>query len=65
MKIINENGHEIDYDAAVNLMDDDLREEVHSEIAPCSEADFFRAYCERHRQMHGEEFEPNKRNPVW
>jgi hypothetical protein len=29
-----EDGHMIDYDAAVEMMDDDLREELHREMAP-------------------------------
>ena len=34
MKIINRNGYELDYDAAVNMMDDEIREELHAELAP-------------------------------
>lgn len=63
-RIINEAGTEIDYDAAVNLMDDDLRERIHSELAPSTESEFFQAYCAAHREKFGEEFEPNKKNPV-
>jgi len=64
-QITNQAGTEIDYDAAVNLMDDDIREELHNELAPCSNEEFFKTYCARHRERHDEEFEPNKRNPVW
>jgi hypothetical protein len=64
-KITNQAGTEIDFDAAVNLMDDGLREELHDELAPCSEQEFFGAYCDRHRRQFGDEFEPNKANPVW
>lgn len=39
--VINSNGASIDYDAAVELMDDDLREEVAADLAPCAEQDFF------------------------
>ena len=47
---------DIDFDEAVNLMDDDIREELHQELAPCSEQEFFDAYCERHREVFGEDF---------
>ena len=35
------------WDAVVNVMDDDTREAVHSEIAPCTEAEFLAAYLDR------------------
>lgn len=50
------NGREVDYDAAVNLMDNEIREELHSEIAPCTNQEFINAYIERHRQKFSEEF---------
>ena len=34
------------FDAIVNLMDDDIRERVHSEVAPCAEAAFLKRYLE-------------------
>jgi len=36
----------IDWDIIVNMMDDDVRDCVHNEIAPCSNADFLRRYLE-------------------
>ena len=35
-----------DWDNIVSYMDDDVREEVHSELAPCSELDFLKRYLE-------------------
>ena len=64
-KITNAAGTEIDFDAAVVLMDDEWREEVHMDLAPCTEQEFFDAYCHLHERKSGEEFEPNKANPVW
>ena len=32
--------------AIVNLMDDDIREEVHREMAPCTEEEFLSRYIE-------------------
>ena len=53
-KWIIENGY---YEAAVNLMDDEIREELHNEMAPCTDIEFLEAYMERHKEKYGEEFE--------
>ena len=63
--VINAHGKEIDFDAAVNIMDDDLREKIHAELAPCTDQEFFDAYAKAHLKKFSEEFEPNKTNPVW
>lgn len=34
------------WEAVVNIMDDDTREAVHAELAPCSEAEFLARYLE-------------------
>ena len=34
------------YEAAVELMDDEIREEVHAELAPCTETEFLKRYLE-------------------
>jgi len=44
------------FDSAVELMDDDLREELHEELAPCSDARFMWEYCKRHQEKFGEAF---------
>ena len=44
------------YAAAVSLMDDDIREELSLEIAPCSEREFLAAYMQRHEEKYGEIF---------
>lgn len=41
--VINSNGTSIDYDAAVELMDDDLREEVAADLAPCQSRSFLQS----------------------
>jgi hypothetical protein len=64
-KITNEAGDEIDFDVAVQYMDDDVRERVHSDVAPCSEDAFWIAYCAAHRERFSEEFFLNTHNPVW
>lgn len=44
------------YNAAVELMDDEIREELHNLLAPCSDAEFLSAYMEAHRAKYGEDF---------
>lgn len=63
--VINKNGAEIDFDAAVQLMDDDVREAVHDELAPCTEQEFFTAYETAHFAKFGEEWELSKSNPCY
>ena len=50
------NNEAVDFDAAVNLMDDALREEVHADLAPCTEQEFLDEYVKRHEAKYGEEF---------
>lgn len=38
--VIDWDGREVDYDSAVALMDDDVREGLHVTLAPCSEQAF-------------------------
>ena len=63
MKVVNDYGTKIDYDVAVMLMDEEIREELHAELSPCSEQEFFDAYAKAHAAMYGEEWEMAKANP--
>lgn len=63
--ISNPYGVKISFAAAVAIMDDDVREIIHAEHAPCGNQEFFDEYCAEHEEKFGEEFEPSKRNPVW
>lgn len=65
MKVININGTEIDYDAAVALMDDELCEELNGELAPCTEQEFLSTYEAAHAAKFGEEWELSKENPCY
>lgn len=65
MQVINKNGKQINYDAAVQLMDDKIREELYAELAPCTEQEFFSAYEAAHAEKFGEEWELSKENPCW
>ena len=55
-KVYGYNADVVDFDVAVNLMDDDIRESVHRDLAPCTKQDFFNEYCERHLAKYGTEF---------
>ena len=65
VKVINASGTEVDFAAAVELMDDELREELHGKLAPCTDQEFFDAYAEAHKERFGEEWELSKENPVF
>lgn len=47
-----------DFDAAIHLMDDDLRKRLANEMCPCTPQEFIEAYARRHREKFGEGFVP-------
>lgn len=51
-------GEKIDFKAAVSLMDDELREEVHGKFAPCHPHEFMKEYAELHMEKFGKPFAP-------
>jgi hypothetical protein len=53
------NGRPVDFDAAVKLMDNGLREQVHAELAPCGKQKFLDRYCELHKRRYSRDFEVN------
>lgn len=63
--VINLSGTPIDYAAAVNLMDDELREQLADDLAPCTDQEFFTAYEKAHAEKYGEAWELSKRSPQW
>ena len=63
MKVINMNGTEINYEAAVELMDDEIRESICGTVD--SEQEFFTAYEKAHAEKCGEEWELSKENPCY
>ena len=53
-----EDGRTVNYAAAVELMDDDLREQLHAEMAPCTNQEFYDAYVKAHAEKYnGEKFQ--------
>lgn len=63
--VMNCYGVEIDFDVAVMMMDDEIREEVHADLAPCTDQEFFNEYCKRHEVKYGEEFVLDTENPCY
>lgn len=47
------------------MMDDDLREDIHIDLAPCTEQEFFDEYAKKHEEKFGEEWELAKENPCY
>ena len=62
--VINNCGTEIEIDTAVKKKEDENRETIHNELAPCTEQEFFTAYEKAHAAKYGEEWECSKANPV-
>lgn len=56
--VTNEKGDDCYFDAVVVLMDDEIREQLHNELAPCTRQAFFEAYAKAHKEKYGEDFEP-------
>lgn len=51
------NGQEFDFDAVVSLMDNDVRETIHSSFeSDPTEQEFVDAYRAEHERVFGEEF---------
>lgn len=63
MTVINTWGTEINFEAAVALMDDEIREEIAGTVD--AEQEFFDAYCKAHEAKFGEGFECAKKNPCY
>lgn len=62
----NQYGDEYPFDdVMLGLMDDEIRERVHAELAPCPAQEFFDRYCELHRREFGEDFVFQTRNPQY
>ena len=62
--VINRNGTQVNYDVAVSLMDDGLREALHAEGYHTPQ-EFFAAYEAAHEEKFGELWELSKDNPVY
>ena len=64
--VYNEYGLPINYETAVELMDDDLREELHRMVDETwTDQTFFDRYAAAHLEKFGEEWELAKPNPTF
>nr|DAQ82887.1 MAG TPA: hypothetical protein [Caudoviricetes sp.] len=65
-KVVNRNGCEIDFDAALPFMYDEIKEKV-EEVLPYwfSDQDYFTVYEEEYEKTTGEEWFLSSANPVW
>lgn len=53
-KVMNQWGLELDFDQAVELMDDEIRERILSEFPACSEQEFIVLYSLAHLEAYGD-----------
>lgn len=58
VKIYND---EVEYIILALLMDDEIREKVHNEIAPCTRQELIDRYIEEHEKKYGKKFQYKKR----
>jgi hypothetical protein len=63
--VINRNGTELDFAAAVGLMDDDIRNMMADDLSIATEQEFLAAYESEHKIKYNEEWELSKLNPIW
>jgi len=61
--IVTSHNHHFDLEDLVHLMDNDLREEVHSDTAPCEPQQFYDAHTSAHFKKFNNCWEPNNHNP--
>lgn len=63
--VTNQSGTKVYWDVAVEMMDDDIREELARELSPCTDQEFFAVYEKAHKEKYGEEWELSKADPVY
>lgn len=54
--VLSENDKAVDFELATTYMDDEIREELHTQLAPCEEQTFFIAYEKKHWEKYNESF---------
>lgn len=63
--VVNEWGVAIKINAALELMDEDIYQDLDARLNPCSAQELFDAYCKAHEEKYGEPWELAKANPVY
>lgn len=61
--VVNQYGIEIPYNVAEQMMDTDIREDLHLSFDRETEQEFFDEYCKLHAERLGEEFILDTKNP--
>lgn len=64
-KVINLNQKEINFYETIPYMDYELREKLHSQLAPCTEQEFFSAYEKEHMSKFGHIWSLSNNNLIW
>ena len=64
-KVTNAGGYVLDFDAARNLMDEDICAEMAMDCDFDNNQDWFAEYERRHEAKYGETWELSKSNPTW
>ena len=65
MTVENRSGTSFEFEYTIEYMNDEIREKLHDELAPCTEQEFFTDYENEHEKFFGVEWELSKKNPVW
>ena len=60
MNVKNKYGKEVNFDKALELMDEDLREKVAYELSLSSDQEFFNKYAEAHKKKFGDTWGPDQ-----
>lgn len=67
--VINKNGTEIDYEAALALMDENILEDMaldwYRAYRPMTDQEWFTLYETQHEVKYGEEWELSRSNPTY
>lgn len=63
--VCNGYGVKVSFEQAVELMDFDIREEIHMSGECENPQEFFDKYCEKHEESYGVPFELDKPNPIY
>ncbi|NLC28572.1 MAG: hypothetical protein GX780_07355 [Campylobacteraceae bacterium] len=64
-KVLNKRGYVLSFNATLQFMDDELREDLHLALAPCPAQRFLTCYEVQHEKKFGEEWFLSDRNPTW
>ena len=54
--VLSENDRAVDFELATTYMDNEIREELHTQLAPCEDQTFFIAYEKKHWEKYNESF---------